>query len=102
MIHKILFVIALISFIAYPQSAVISGKVIDKDTDEPLIGANVIVVGTDYGAATDVKGSFKIKNLRPGNYDIRVSFVGYSPKNITDIILAKGDSIFLKIELETD
>jgi Ca-activated chloride channel homolog len=102
MAHKILLLVALISFFAFPQGAVISGKVSDKETNEPLIGANVLVVGTNYGAATDTKGFFKIKNLKPGKYDIRVSFVGYSTKTITDVSLSKTDSIFLEIFLETD
>ncbi|HXX64827.1 MAG TPA: carboxypeptidase-like regulatory domain-containing protein, partial [Bacteroidota bacterium] len=55
----------------------ISGVVKDSRTGERLIGANVLVVGTGKGAATDLNGGFLILNLPPGSYTIRVTFVGY-------------------------
>jgi len=41
------------------------GKVIDEFTNEPLIGANVIIPGTDLGAATNSLGEFTIGNIPP-------------------------------------
>ena len=38
----------------------IKGKVTDLTSDEPLIGANVLVIGTSFGAATDVNGNYTI------------------------------------------
>ena len=55
----------------------LSGRVIDKDTKEPLIGANIIIVGTKLGAATDLDGSYFILNVVPDKYDVQVSLVGY-------------------------
>jgi len=45
----------------------IAGKVIDAKTKEPLIGANIIIVGSSQGAATDVNGNYFIINLSPNS-----------------------------------
>ncbi|HHM24006.1 MAG TPA: carboxypeptidase-like regulatory domain-containing protein, partial [Bacteroidetes bacterium] len=46
----------------------IAGVVVDKQTGEPLPGANVIVEGTSWGAATDLNGEFIIHNIPAGVY----------------------------------
>ena len=55
----------------------IIGKVRDKQTGQPLPGANVLVEGTTRGAATDTGGNFFIINLPPGVYTLRVQMLGY-------------------------
>ena len=63
---------------AFAQSGVgkISGKVLDADTGEPLIGANIIILNTNLGAATDIDGNYFILNITPGECKIRFSYVG--------------------------
>ena len=46
----------------------IAGRVMDYKTKEPLIGVNVVIVGTSKGAATDVDGNYFILNIPPGVY----------------------------------
>ena len=60
------------------QSGKISGIVIDASTKEPLIGANVLLEGTNFGAATNVDGKFVILNISPGTYNISASMIGYT------------------------
>ena len=57
---------------------VISGTVVDNFGD-PLPGANVIVGGTQLGAATNLEGEYRIACVPPGTYDVTASFVGYEP-----------------------
>ena len=57
----------------------ISGVVTDAGTNEPLPGANVVIVGTTMGAASDVDGSFFILNVPPGEYSVRATMMGYGP-----------------------
>ncbi|MCC6397814.1 MAG: carboxypeptidase-like regulatory domain-containing protein, partial [Bacteroidetes bacterium] len=52
-------------------SGKIRGKIVDKDTGEPLVGANVSAVGTTYGAAADVNGAYIILNVPAGVYTLR-------------------------------
>ncbi|SVD07072.1 uncharacterized protein METZ01_LOCUS359926, partial [marine metagenome] len=51
----------------------VSGQILDTNTGEPLIGANVILQGTSLGAATDIDGYYHILNVPPGYYDLRVN-----------------------------
>ena len=55
----------------------ISGSIIDSDTNDPLIAANVIVRDTNLGAATDVEGYYSIVNIKPGLYTLVVDMIGY-------------------------
>lgn len=99
---KFLILVALFSIQAFAQNAVISGKVTDKGTQEPLIGANVVLDGTSWGTATDINGFFKIKNIPAGIYTIKVSYVGYDPGIIKDVSLGKIDSLFFTITLNAN
>jgi outer membrane receptor protein involved in Fe transport len=63
----------------------IKGQVTDLESGEPLIGANVLVVGTSYGAATNVNGEFLIINLSAGVYELRCSYIGYQTITISDV-----------------
>lgn len=80
----------------------LAGRVIDADTKEPLIGANILILGTNLGAATDVEGKYFILNVTPGTYDVRVSYVGYAPKTIQNVRLVAGITYELNVELSTD
>jgi len=63
----------------YAQTGSVKGKII-TDKNEPLEAVNVIVTGTQYGAATIRDGSFEIKNVPFGDYTIEASMIGYSKK----------------------
>jgi outer membrane receptor protein involved in Fe transport len=55
----------------------VSGAVIDAETGEPLIGCNVLILGTTLGASADAEGAYFILNVPPGKYDLQASLVGY-------------------------
>lgn len=62
----------------YAKFGSIIGEVIDVNTHQPLIGANVIVENTKLGSACDKNGKFDIKNIPIGSYTISASVIGYS------------------------
>ncbi len=66
------------------------GKVVDNLTKDPLVGANVIILGTDFGAATNLNGEFSISNVPPNTYQVRASVIGYSNVIKTDISVMPG------------
>ena len=66
-------------------SGKISGKVTDRETGNPLPGANIVVVGTSRGAATGIDGSFIILDMMPGIYTLKASFIGYRSVEIRNI-----------------
>lgn len=57
----------------------VRGKLIDKESGEPLIFASVNVLGTTIGTETDVDGKFSLM-LPEGRSQLRVSYVGYESK----------------------
>ena len=66
----------------------VTGKVVDK-SGEPLVGATIIVLGTNTGTVADRNGSFTVKNVS-ANAEFKISFLGYQSK----IIPIKGKTIF--------
>ncbi|KAF0216209.1 MAG: Outer membrane receptor [Ignavibacteria bacterium] len=63
----------------------IAGRVRDAESKEGVIGASVVVKGTNMGAATDIEGDFYINNLPPGRYTLIISSVGYNKVTIENI-----------------
>lgn len=62
----------------------IAGRVVD-DNGEPLIGANITIVGTTRGTAADFEGYYSIINVRAGTYTLKISYVGYQSKIIENV-----------------
>ena len=76
----------------------ITGTVLDSSND-PLPGADVILVGTTKGASTDFNGNFSL-DVNEGTGTAKVSFIGYANKNI-EFTVAEGATISLgNIQLE--
>jgi hypothetical protein len=96
---------SIISFLFFTnltaQSGKISGKVTDAETGEPLIGVNVIVEGSAQGAATDIEGDYVILNVSPGRKSLIISYIGYTSKNITDVIVNIDQTTVIDVELST-
>lgn len=80
----------------------IKGKVTDLETGEPLIGANVLVVGTSYGAATDVNGEYLIINLSAGTVEVKCSYIGYQSITQSDVRVTTGLTNELDFQLPAE
>jgi len=61
----------------------ITGSVIDAGTGEALPGANVLIKGTSLGAASDIDGNYFIPRVPPGSYELVVSYIGYTQKEVS-------------------
>jgi len=97
-----IFTIAFLSTNILAQGGTIKGKVIDKESSEVLIGANVIVLLTQLGAATDVNGYYEINRIPPGTYDLRVSYLGYTSVTLQDARVINSAPLIIDFELEED
>ncbi|MEJ1236970.1 outer membrane beta-barrel protein [Chryseolinea sp. T2] len=93
---------ALTATVAFAQNGSISGTVTDEKTKEPIIGANVIIQGTQVGNATDLEGKFLIANLKPGTYNLAISFITYKTHLIQDIIVEPGKVVNIQAALLED
>lgn len=84
--HLITCLIVIITVVsAASQTGVIKGKVTDKLTNESVIGANIILTGTDMGTVTDLDGNYVIEEIKPGIYTIQVSYIGYETVTMSEI-----------------
>ncbi len=63
----------------------IAGTATDEATGEPLAGANVLVEGTSFGAASDTDGDYIILGVPVGTYTVRCEFIGYRPVRISNV-----------------
>jgi TonB-dependent receptor len=77
--HVIIFFILFSPFLAFAQNT-IQGIVSDSLSDNPLIGANVILLGTAMGSASNFDGEYSITDVPAGTYTLKVSYIGYRPK----------------------
>ncbi|HLG39926.1 MAG TPA: carboxypeptidase-like regulatory domain-containing protein, partial [Chitinophagaceae bacterium] len=94
--RRYLFVIPLLlfSFIANAQFTV-SGRIVDSASKEPLAGASVYCQNTTIGTATNKQGEFSL-SLKPGGYELIISFTGYLTKEIR---ISNSDGAMPDIEM---
>ena len=77
--------------IGISTAATIKGTISDSDNKDPLIGASVLVLETTIGANTDIDGFYTIQNIPEGNYQLKITYIGYEPF-ISDSIFLESDS----------
>ena len=92
-IHWIFFLSFLINNQLQANGYIISGYVADSKSNQSLIGANIFIVGTSLGSATDEKGFYKITNVEEGQYELKVTYIGY--KTSSDSVNINPKSKFL-------
>jgi outer membrane receptor protein involved in Fe transport len=77
----------------------IAGVVKDKETGEPLPGANVVIVGTNLGGSTDIQGRYFILNVPPGVYTVQASFIGYQSVRVENVRVRFDETTTVDFEL---
>ena len=89
----IFFIVIGMSTFLIAQQGSVSGRVTDTDTGDPLVGANVIVVGTNLGAATDINGEYSISRVPAGAQRLNANYIGYASKSMNADIPTNGNAI---------
>ena len=87
------------NLLAQELSSYIYGRVFDFTTKQPIPFANIIVPGTNFGAATNENGYFKIENLPVNTYQVRASVIGYNQLTKTDVVIQSGKPAEVNFEL---
>lgn len=99
---KILLLFCLFLSLSFAQTrSKISGTVKDADTGEELYGVNVMLNGTNLGAATDENGKFFIINVPIGTYEVKASMIGYNAQTFTDVIVSADRVTKLDFQLSS-
>lgn len=78
----------------------IEGLVFDKKTGETLVGATIILEGTQTGAVTDFDGHFIITGIKPGKYNVTVSYISYNPIVFDGVVVVADKKVQLKVDME--
>ena len=80
----------------------VRGKIIDKQSRQPVAYANVVVVGIPgKGASTDSLGMFRIEQVPPGIYRFEATLIGYK-STVTPEYVVSASTPFIEVEMEED
>lgn len=99
------FFFGLINIDAVAQRAgtgTISGVITESGINEPLPTVSVRIIGSNLGAATDLDGKYTIRNIRPGEYTIEISFLGFKRVQVTGIRVVEGETTEVNQALEEE
>jgi iron complex outermembrane recepter protein len=74
---------------------IIKGKVLDESSDDPLIGASILVIGSGEGVITDIDGKFKLKTNQKLPFTIQVGYLGY--ESYDSILSETSNNLVVKL-----
>jgi len=74
---KKFYLLILFFSISFSQDLKFFGTILNNQTKEPIIDANIVFLGTDFGSASDKEGNFSVTNLKDKKYEILISAIGY-------------------------
>ncbi|MDR9388288.1 MAG: TonB-dependent receptor [Balneolaceae bacterium] len=92
----------IVSFTSQAQTGRIAGTIVDGETGDPLFSASVLVVETSDGAVADFDGNYLIKNLQPGTYTLRVSYISFATQTITDVVVNADEVTTIDIAMQSE
>ncbi|MFD0796068.1 carboxypeptidase-like regulatory domain-containing protein [Maribacter chungangensis] len=92
--HLFIIVSLLLSFLLKAQEGgSIKGKILDAEQyNEPLLMANVVLKGTTWSTWTNFNGNFEIVDIIPGEYVLKVSFLGYEDLEFPIVVRNNGNT----------
>jgi hypothetical protein len=95
-----LILIATTTYVNAQNTGSIQGRILNKQNNEPVPFANIVIWGTSIGASSNFDGEYLFAGLAPGFIELRVSAVGYKPFISSSIMITNSRTSFLDIELE--
>ncbi|MDX1902766.1 MAG: outer membrane beta-barrel protein [Thermonemataceae bacterium] len=91
-----------ISTLLAQNTGTIKGQLKDNISGEAIIGATILLKGTNLGASTDVDGNFQITGIPEGKYTMAISSIGYDSKEIENIEVQAGKVILLNTTINPE
>ncbi len=103
LISVVLLLITVFNSHAQELTGIITGRVLDKDTRQPIPQTHIILesVDTQKIEISDSSGAFKSENIPLGRYDVRVQHLGFYHYQIKDQLVEAGNVVFLEILLSS-
>ena len=104
LIHSLIFFFTFfnIQLQAQDYTQTIRGAVIDMDSKSLLIGANIILSGSDplVGTISDINGEFRLEKVPVGRQNLKISYLGYENVYLNNIIVNTGKEVVLTIKMK--
>ena len=100
LIPRLLLILSISNLLVAQTTGKITGTIKDSETNEVLIGANIIVDGTYSGAATDIDGTYYILNVKPGTYSLTVNMIGYKQVKMENVRVSVNRTSTINAMLE--
>lgn len=83
------------------QTGAVKGVVVDQETSEGIVGANIVLKGTTTGTITDVDGGFQLEGVPTGSNVVVISFIGYATREIPINVTADQTTSIGQTQLES-
>ena len=103
-ISLITLIITLFGTLSFSQNLTqtVRGTILDVDSKLPLIGVEVVLIGTDpfIGTSTDLDGTFRLENIPLGRITLQVSYLGYEKNIIPNIVVNSGKEVVLNLNMQ--
>jgi hypothetical protein len=86
---------------AQQPTQIVKGRVIDAESQQPVIGANVVITSLNpiIGGATNADGAFRIENVPVGRHAFKITSMGYDDAFLQEITVGSGKEVELNIKL---
>ncbi|MEQ8624022.1 MAG: TonB-dependent receptor [Vicingaceae bacterium] len=81
------------------ETGTLKGTIKDESTGETLIGATVLIVGTYKASSSDFVGNYELEEIKPGDYSIKFSYIGYAEKIFNGVTVKAGETKVLNVSL---
>lgn len=80
----------------------IRGRVYDKNSQIPLIGASIVLLNSNpqVGVITNEKGEFRLSNIQTGRVGLQINYLGYHPVTLSNLVLHSAKELIVNAELE--
>ena len=100
---KIILLLALLSgFLTFAQTGTLKGIVLDKQSESPLEGATVELLGMEIatGVITDFDGQFILEDVPLGRQTVRISYIGFESSTVSNVEVTSGKDVFITVQLQ--
>ena len=101
-VHLMMICLLILPCMLVAQTGKISGTITDEATGDRLPMANIVVQGTDRGAAADMNGEYVILNVPIGKVTLVVSYVGYTKVTIENVLVKSGETTIKEVSLSVE
>ena len=96
------FLVIMFISLLHGQGGVLKGTVKDALTNEGIISATIVLLKTEIGNTTDIDGNFEITGIKPGIYDVQISYIGYKTETIYEVEIQSSRPAILNITMSEE